>query len=36
MSSPDASSGKKQRHRLNRGDTRDANNALHTVALIKM
>ncbi len=32
----DASSGKKQRHRLNRGGARDANNALWTVALIRM
>ena len=29
----DASSGKQQRHRLNRGGNRDANNALHTVVL---
>ena len=28
--------GKKQRHRLNRGGARDANNALWTVALIRM
>ncbi|MBQ4848157.1 transposase, partial [Pseudoalteromonas sp. MMG005] len=32
----DASSDKKQRHRLNRGGTRDVNNALWTVALIRM
>lgn len=32
----DASSGKKQRHRLNRGGARDANNALWTVTLIRM
>jgi transposase len=32
----DASSGKNQRHRLNRGGARDANNALWTVALIRM
>ena len=32
----DASSGKKQRHRLNRGGARDANNALWTIALIRM
>jgi transposase len=32
----DASSGKKQRHRLNRGGSREANNALWTVALIRM
>ena len=30
----DASSVKKQRHRLNRSGARDANNALWTVALI--
>ncbi len=29
-------SGKKQRHRLNRGGSREANNALWTVALIRM
>lgn len=32
----EASSGKKQRHRLNRGGSREANNALWTVALIRM
>lgn len=32
----EASSGKNQRHRLNRGGARDANNALWTVALIRM
>lgn len=32
----EASSGKTQRHRLNRGGSRDANNALWTVALIRM
>lgn len=31
-----ASSGKKLRYRLNRGGARDANNALWTVALIRM
>ncbi len=31
----DASSGKQQRHRLNRGGNRQANNALHTVVLIR-
>ncbi len=32
----EASSGKTKRHRLNRGGSRDANNALWTVALIRM
>jgi transposase len=32
----DASSGKQQRHRLNRGGNRQANNALHTVVLIRV
>lgn len=32
----EASSGKTQRHRLNRGSARDANNALWTVTLIRM
>jgi transposase len=32
----DASSGKQQRHRLNRGGDRQANCALHTVALVRM
>ena len=32
----DASSGKQQRHRLNRGGSREANNALWTVTLIRM
>ncbi len=32
----EASSGKKQRHRLNRGGSREANNALWTIALIRM
>ncbi|WP_196765314.1 transposase [Pseudoalteromonas luteoviolacea] len=32
----DASSGKQQRHRLNRGGARDANNTVWTVALIRM
>ncbi len=31
----DASSGKQHRHRLNRGGNRQANNALHTVVLIR-
>ncbi|WP_084127784.1 IS110 family transposase [Demequina sp. NBRC 110055] len=31
-----ASSGKTTRHRLNRGGDRDANRALHTVALVRM
>ncbi|MDH5928665.1 IS110 family transposase [Vibrio lentus] len=31
-----ASSGKTSRHRLNRGGSREANNALWTVALIRM
>jgi len=31
-----ASSGKTQRHRLNRGGSREANNALWTIALIRM
>lgn len=31
----DASSGKQQRHRLNRGGNRQANNALHTIALTR-
>lgn len=32
----DASSGKQQRHRLNRGGDRQANSALHTVAIVRM
>ncbi len=32
----DASSGKQQRHRLNRGGDRLANAALHTVAIVRM
>jgi transposase len=32
----DASSGRKQRHRLNRGGNRDANRALWVVALVRM
>ena len=32
----DASSGRQQRHRLNRGGNRDANNALWRIALVKM
>lgn len=32
----DASSGKQQRHRLNRGGDRQANCALHTVAIVRM
>jgi transposase len=32
----EASTGKTQRHRLNRGGTRDTNNALWTVTLIRM
>ena len=31
----DASSGKQQRHRLNRGGDRDANSALHTIAVVR-
>ena len=31
-----ASSGRTQRHRLNRGGDRQANNALHTIALVRM
>jgi transposase len=31
-----ASSGKQQRHRLNRGGDRQANSALHTVAIVRM
>ena len=31
-----ASSGRTHRHRLNRGGDRGANNALHTVALVRM
>lgn len=31
-----ASSGRTDRHRLNRGGDRSANNALHTVALVRM
>ncbi len=31
-----ASSGRSHRHRLNRGGDRGANNALHTVALVRM
>jgi transposase len=31
----DASSGKQQRHRLNRGGNRQANNALHTIVLYR-
>jgi transposase len=36
VSPMEASSGKTQRHRLNRGGVRDANNALWTVTLIRM
>ena len=32
----DASSGRQQRHRLNRGGNRDANNALWRIVLVKM
>jgi transposase len=32
----DASSGKQQRHRLNRGGDRQANRALHTIAIVRM
>jgi transposase len=32
----DASSGKQLRHRLNRGGDRQANSALHTVAIVRM
>jgi transposase len=32
----DASSGKQERHRLNRGGDRQANRALHTVAIVRM
>jgi hypothetical protein len=32
----DASSGKQQRHRLNRGGDRQANCALHTIAVVRM
>lgn len=32
----DASSGKQQRHRLNRGGDRQANNALWTIAMVRM
>jgi transposase len=32
----DASSGKQQRHRLNPGGDRQANSALHTVAIVRM
>jgi transposase len=35
VSPVDASSGKQARHRLNRGGNRQANNALHTVVLIR-
>ena len=31
-----ASSGKTQRHRLNRGGSREANNALWTIAMVRM
>ncbi|URN15729.1 transposase, partial [Streptomyces sudanensis] len=31
-----ASSGRTHRHRLNRGGDRQANNALHTIALVRM
>jgi len=31
-----ASSGKSQRHRLNRGGSREANNALWTIAMVRM
>ncbi|MDS0900631.1 transposase, partial [Morganella morganii] len=31
-----ASSGKTVRHRLNRGGSREANNALWTIALVRM
>ncbi len=32
----DASSGKQQRHRLNRGRNRQANNALYTITIVRM
>jgi transposase len=32
----DASSGKQKRHRLNRGGDRQANCALHTIAIVRM
>lgn len=32
----DASSGKQQRHRLNRGGDRQANSAIHTIAIVRM
>ena len=32
----DASSGKQERHRLNRGGDRQANSSLHTVAIVRM
>lgn len=32
----DASSGKQERHRLNRGGDRQAKSALHTVAVVRM
>ena len=34
--SPSASSGKTQRHRLNRGGNRQANSALHMVVVCRM
>ena len=36
VSPVDASSGRQQRHRLNRGGNRDANNALWRIVLVKM
>lgn len=36
VSPVDASSGKQRRHRLNRGGNRQANNALWTIALVRM
>lgn len=36
VSPVDASSGRQQRHRLNRGGNRDANNALWRIALVQM
>jgi transposase len=36
VASLDASSGKQQRHRLSRGGDRQANSALHTIAIVRM
>jgi len=36
VSPVDCSSGKQQRHRLNQGGNRQANNALHTIAITRM